>query len=447
MSLHGGFLFGSDSTQDQATSIAARISNPAQFWSVPIRGPVTCLVACGGESSSVLVAFSDGTLNVFEVYHATSAPRMLSSLKLSRAAICIACDAASSHAFVGTGSRDIERLGLDVEIGMLAESNPDDDGLPIKLIGHVRGAVTALAAANGTLYSAGNDGTIRMWDCRSCAALGVLASDVTVPCSLAVQAEGGLIVSASHDGGGAISVWRVPTLIASASGLRERCLAPVASALGKAMVNVMKGIGRRGGDGTGGSSQHGGSLFGAGAGGGLKSAAASEEAAARESASGGMGGGALECVHTFTLGGTDQVHTIVLAPGGVAALSASHTGGILCWDLERMRHTPRNGQVDGWEHEHFGHRQPIRGLAMLGDALVTAANDRMLHVARCPPVEVTEGETTPGDSLHGGRFGATSAEWSQGGGRGGGEDIESVLRGIESAADELETAPFTYSRG
>ena len=261
------------------------------------------------------MAFSGRTLNVFEVYHATSAPRMLSSLKLSRAAICIACDAASSHAFVGTGSRDIERLGSRGDWHAGGEQSrrrwPAD-----KADRHVRGAVTALAAANGTLYSAGNDGTIRMWDCRSCAALGVLASDVTVPCSLAVQAEGGLIVSASHDGGGAISVWRVPTLIASASGLRERCLAPVASALGKAMVNVMKGIGRRGGDGTGGSSQHGGSLFGAGAGGGLQVGCR-------------VRGGRRAPICLWRHGrrrprnvctpsrweDADQVHTIVLAPG------------------------------------------------------------------------------------------------------------------------------------
>ena len=84
-----------------------------------------------------------------------------------------------------------------------------DDG-PTTLVGHGRGAITALTACDRLLYSAANDMTFRMWDCRACVQLAVLASGVEAPCALSVSGESGLLLSASNAGAGQISVWRLP---------------------------------------------------------------------------------------------------------------------------------------------------------------------------------------------------------------------------------------------
>ena len=79
------------------------------------------------------------------------------------------------------------------------------------------------------------------------------------------------------------------------------------------------------------------------------------------------------------------------------------------------------------------------------EAIVTIANDRMLHVARCPVAVAAEATSA---SWHGGSF------WTQGGGAGdaagGGNagtlppsstSVEAMLDGVQSAADELHAAP------
>ena len=428
-----------------AAELYDRVSAPLQVWSVPLRSPPTALTFF---ADTIVAAFKDGTLHVYALSNAAAAPRLLSSHQLELPAICMAASKSSQSIFYGLGARNIERLELGPS-GSLSASN---DEKRRRLVGHVRGAVTALAAAHGMLYSAGNDQTIRLWDCRSCAALGVLAQDVVVPSSLSVLRDGEYLLSASHAGAGQISLWKLPSLLVAA-GMREKCLTPVFSALGEALAKVTGGTVQSGGSGGGGGSGSGHVVGAGGANGGSGGAAAAsravDDAAARSNAGSAIAG-SLECMHTWCLD-NNMVCTAVLAPGshtgGLAALSASHTGEVMCWDLDRLR------EAGSWELAHFGHREPLCGLAIVGDAICTVANDRMLRVSRCPP---KEGAATPaaGGSLRGGSFFASGASATPGpaparpqaftpasASTSHADSVEAMLRGVESAADELESSP------
>ena len=187
---------------------------------------------------------------------------------------------AGAQIFVAIGGNVIERYILSGNSIALPDGVMDDG--PTKLVGHGRGAITALTACDRLLYSAANDMTFRMWDCRACVQLAVLASGVEAPCALSVSGESGLLLSASNAGAGQISVWRLPALLTAGHGsgggtrdLRQLCLAPVAL-VSRAVVGSFARA----------------SL-------GLKQATASkaDELASREAAT--DQGGSLECAHTF----------------------------------------------------------------------------------------------------------------------------------------------------
>ena len=291
--------------------------------------------------------------------------------------------------------------------------------------------MTALATDGGLLYSAGNDQTIRLWSCSSCAAVGIVAQNITVPSSLSIESEAGVLLSASHLGAGQISVWTLPTLLAGAAhaasvreSLSRACVAPMVAALG-ALLPALRATVR--GDRNPVASKP----------------TATDEAAARSAASSATIS-SLDCVHTFPLG-SNLVHSAVLAPGGLAALSASHTGEVMVWDLERLREQPDAC----WGPEHFGHSEALRGIALVGAAVCTIANDRMLRVARCPSKAAAP--RTGGmnfwsgsfsDGAAGGMPDADSGETrpERVPGSPGITDVEDVLRGVEDASAELTSS-------
>jgi WD40 repeat protein len=121
----------------------------------------------------------------------------------------------------------------------------------------------------------------------------------------------------------------------------------------------------------------------------------------------------LECLHTFVAG--SAVHTALLVTGGSCALTANQEGDLHVLDLERKR------IAVGWTFSLFGHTGPLRALALSGDATCTAsATGCELHVSRCPPNAPSAIGT------------ATSIDPAA-------STIEDVLRGIQEAADELES--------
>ena len=397
-----------------AVELAARVARPEKVFSLPLpRATITVLAGCGTDM--VVAGSRDALLLLIDLSGAQQPPRLRCSYALERPAMALAADvnevgSGPSHLFVSTGSNAIERLVLSgVEI-----TAPDDD-LPAQLVGHGRGAVTALAASNGLLCSTGNDMTIRLWDGHACVALALLASGVAgPPCSLSISSDARLLLSASHAGAGAISVWQLPTLLAAASsgGSRDRCLAPVVSAFLGGLARVSGNL-----KGADEGVRHGG-------GGGDVSV-----------------GGSLECLHTFALG-SNQVHAGCLAAGGAAAISASHTGELQCWDVERPR------EVQAWTFKHLGHTEPIRALALVGDALVTASSDRSLRVARCSVAAGAAGSkedqrwaTGPFAHPHG-MDGSAEAATADAHGRAEGDgSVEDFLRGVEDAADALAADP------
>jgi WD40 repeat protein len=394
---------------ETAAQLAARVSDPEQSWSVPTRHVVNCITAAGLDL--IAAATRDGSLVVYRIFELDTRhccqPQRLSTHQLEHAAICMAADDASSSLFLGVGGADIARLELIATTGTISR---DVTAQEMPLMTHGRGAVTALAAVTGLLYSAGNDLTIRLWDTRTRVALAVLASNVAPPpTSLCVPADTELLLSTQSAGAGAISLWQLPPLLSGGSGgksvLREWCIAPVISAV--AGLSASRG-------------------------------AAAAKAAARADTVGG--GDALDCKHTFPLG-ANQVHSITAAAGGAAAISASLTGEVQVWDLERLRETKE------LSFSALGHRESIRAVALIGDALVTAASDRTLRVARCPrkdghhPSSDARPLSPRGDYTRGGAFdlrAGAHGELSEAGGTAA--EVEAMLRGLEDATNELSNS-------
>ena len=414
-----------------AAALAARLASPdRREFSLPLpRATVTVLTQCGHDV--VAAGSRDGLLMLIDLCQDGPKRRCVYE-KLERPAVALAADwddgGGPSHLFVSTGSSDIERLVVDADIAAPA------DELPERLVGHSRGAVTALAANDGLLCSAGNDMTVRLWDSRACVALALLATDVEPPCALALCSEVRLLLSASYAGAGALSVWRLPTLLAAAGkGKRDHCLAPVVSAVVGGLARVSGSLAGAGSDG----SRHGGSLRG-----GARWLGGGGE----ETASAGGVGGACECVHTLPLA-SNQIHAVCVAPGGLAALSASHTGELQCWSLDME--AERFQEEKAWGFAHVGHSEPIRALALVGDALVTCSGDRSLRVARCPPAATgggTNGQPRGGSWSFGlGGLDAATADATASGeaperptDRAEAErSVEEVLQGVEDAAEEL----------
>ena len=179
-------------------------------------------------------------------------------------------------------------------------------------------------------------------------------------------------------------------------------------------------------------------------------------------AAGGVSfGGEAECLHTFPLG-SNQVHSASLAPGGLAAISASHTGELQCWCVD----VASPSEVQSWTYKHLGHTEPIRALAMLGDIIVTASSDRTLRVARC--AETAHGGEhgrqrrgslfgglgglaglggSPNGSPAGARRGSVQADAgaaqaaAQAKADADRRSVEEMLRGVEDAADALNDWP------
>jgi WD40 repeat protein len=353
----------------QSSILASRINAPAQFFSLPLpRATITVLAPCGIDA--VIAGSRDGLLTVVDLFGAMHPPQVrcqYSQLERPANALAVDClsddgvlSVAGAQIFVAIGGNVIERYILSGNSIALPDGVMDDG--PTKLVGHGRGAITALTACDRLLYSAANDMTFRMWDCRACVQLAVLASGVEAPCALSVSGESGLLLSASNAGAGQISVWRLPALLTAGHGsgggtrdLRQLCLAPVAL-VSRAVVGSFARA----------------SL-------GLKQATASkaDELASREAAT--DQGGSLECAHTFALA-ENQVHSISFADGGLSAASASHTGELQVWGVEPEH--PREQQ--SWTYKHLGHMEPIKALALVGDAVVTTSSDRTLRVSRCP---------------------------------------------------------------
>lgn len=394
-----------------AQSFADRFAAPETIFSLPLpRSTITTLTPCG--SDAVCAASRDGFLSIVDIFAARHAPQLRCTLALERAALCLAVDddGSATALFVGTGSSVIERYVV-TSTAIVAPADEE----PSQLIGHGRGAVRALAASAGLLYSAGRDMTIRLWDCRLCVALAVLATGVDAPIFLSASGEARLLLATSHSAAGAISLWRLPTLLTAAGGSRrDSCLAPVVSA-------VLSGVARASGGLAKAADERGGSWWRGG--GGESDAAAS------------AGGGGLECLHCFALA-SNQVQAACLTPDGLACLSASLTGEMQVWDLER----PREVRAGAWTFKHLGFTEPVRALASVGDAVVAASGDRTLRVARLPH-EASAVELPPESAWA--TFAARRGETSEGRppklatGGGGEREVEDVLRGVEDAAQAL----------
>ena len=437
-----GAYIGASWVLMEPKELAARVASPAAVFSLPLpRATITVLAACG--SDAVLAASRDAMLLVIELFSAMEPPKVRCQYQLQRAAFALAADSDSSGTaliFVGTGSHEIERFVLRG-----TSIAPPSDGTPPMLVGHGRGAVTALAANNGLLCSAGNDMTLRLWDGRAGVALALLASGVEPPVSLSLLSEYSLLLSASNAGAGAISVWRLPSLFAAASssgGVRELCIAPVVSAMLGGVARATSLLNGGANAALRGDSRHGG-----GGGGGTDAMPS-------------LGGGSMECLHTFALG-TNRVHAVCLAPGGLAALSASHTGELQCWGWTALLEAPC--EVQQWTYKHLGHTEPIRALTLVGDTVVTASSDRTLRVARCAGNGGGERGRQRRSSIFGGIGGlgglapagspSPSPEAARRGSVGAGafatgsaktdadaerrQSVEDMLRGVEDAADAL----------
>ena len=209
----------------QSSILASRINAPAQFFSLPLpRATITVLAPCGIDA--VIAGSRDGLLTVVDLFGAMHPPQVrcqYSQLERPANALAVDClsddgvlSVAGAQIFVAIGGNVIERYILSGNSIAMPDGVMDDG--PTKLVGHGRGAITALTACDRLLYSAANDMTFRMWDCRACVQLAVLASGVEAPCALSVSGESGLLLSASNAGAGQISVWRLPALLTAGHG-------------------------------------------------------------------------------------------------------------------------------------------------------------------------------------------------------------------------------------
>lgn len=378
---------------ETADALSARLCDPGQCWHVPLQGSfVSCLTPIG-DSHLAVATQEDHLLSVFEIRppRQEGPPLLVAQLALARPATCLACDSFGSGAavFCGAGASSVERLHFSLgaaqgDKGSLAIV----DGDQTPRVPSQKARVTALAAADGWLYSIGNDFCIRMWDIQTGGHWRTLAEGVSPASSLAVAAGGQLLLSASHEGAGAISMWRFMSSVRSAERGRAWCLAPLAA------------------------------LAGLGA-----NAAGLTETALQ----------GLECVHSFALAG-DMVHVAALLPGECAALSASHTGEIKVWDLVRKRLTAE------YDAAHFGHATALSALALVGRAVCSACSSQSgFRVTHCSGEPRTSGADCGAEANEGVRQ-AIDATGASGDAVAAGlheRDVEAVLRGVEEAADEL----------
>lgn len=390
---------------ESAPSFANRLGNPSRIYSHELTAKVACMCTCGPDAVVVGLKAVEGrgmgSLAIFSVSRGEAAPKLMSTIDIARAPRCVAfayvavgiAAIPEGALFYSAGTCDIQRLRV-VDEHYSIESYEDEDAG--RLVGHARGAVTALACSGQSLYSAGTDMTVRLWDAAAGVHLAVLAQDVDPPSSLSVAPDGiRTVLMAGVAGAGFISIWRTPMIFAGASGLREWCLSPIMVAAAVANCGGTRQQQKRRGD------------------------------ANADSAKGGRA--ELECEHSFPLD-RNRVHTAVLLPGGGAILSASHTGEVQMWDAVGRR------EIASWPYQRlFGHEEPVAALAVLGDSIVvTASDDRTLRVARCPTLDEFNREVEAG----GGE--AQTALPPAARGAPPSSSIADVLSGIEQAASELE---------
>lgn len=384
------------------------------------------MTSCGHDAVLVSLhsrADGKGMLSVYSVSKGIAAPKLESSYELPRVARCIAFSYVAvgiaaipeGAIFYGNGSCDVCRLRLYSEYAIEGFGENDDAS---RLIGHQRGAVTALACSGQTLYSAGTDMTVRLWDAAQGIQLAVVAQDVDPPSCISVLADSTRdVLMAGFSAAGFVSMWRTPMLFASTSGLREWCISPLmAAAVGTCGIWNKRRV----------------------------TAAAAAAAARSEDSSSIRGEGirtALECHHTFPLG-LNRVHTAILLPGGLAAISASHTGEVQCWDTANLC------EVASWQYGPlFGHEQPVTALAMIGDSIiVTASDDRTLRVARCPtPYEARMRQSSDEPALSSEGVATTPMPMDTQlfpNGHAHAPTVADVLSGVEEAAHALERGGY-----
>ena len=367
---------------ETAAALSARIAEPRENWSLPTDHAHTCSLAAF-EPEMIVAGCRDGFLRFYTL--GVTPPRMTTKHALQSTPVCLAV--ALPSLFVSTGSSTIMRLHMSSD-GVAAGNAVD--GLPEELRGHSHGAVTALAAGNGLLYSAGNDFTIRSWDATLCVALGQIASGVSPITGLSVLggAHDDLLLSVSNAGAGCISVWRLPATLSHAKGLRSWCTSPLLQAF----------------------------LGGTAGGSDAKSSDVS----------------ALECLHSFCTD-QNQVNCAQLAVGAIAALSCSLSGEVQVWDLAKLRLTSDHS------FRTFGHDQALCAMVLVGDAVVTASNDRTLRVTRClaPSASSPRGVHGNGDQLSGLESTADGVQGGMHAAAAATGDAEAVLKGVEEAAEAL----------
>ena len=379
---------------EQAANLAARLASPSSSWHLSTSGAIVCLTTV---EQRLLASARGGRIAIYDLRPIWNSepPRLLSSsvpsCTITHAATCMTCmagavDIGGTTVFMGSratvfcaaGGSEIHLVEVNLDTGVLQDPSPASIS---RLDTPSRAVVTALESRKGHVYSAGNDLCIRMYDGHSGAMLRVLAEGLSPATSLSFIPDRRQLVSTCHDGAGAISVWRLPVLFVSHAVTRGWCLS---------LGPVLR--------------QHFGSAH---------DAATTEPALDTKQA-------ALDCLHTFALAG-NQVHTTVQATGGFAAVSASHTGELQVWDLERWR------LAGEWTSAHLGHVAPISSLALSGDA-VCSASDRELHVTRCPPARPgASPDLYNGSSILDGDVLGTRTAAS----------VEAMLRGVEEASDEL----------
>ena len=303
----------------QADSVAAALENLQQSWTLTIHTAVVTSM-CSWEMTLLSCGW-DLKLNVTDlrpVVESGEPPMHIGSLDLPHAAT--SCAASRSRIFLACGSSEIEVISWSSGDAMLI-------GWDAPLRGHTR-AVTAVAASDTLLYSSANDMSIRMWDASSGRAIATLGHNVE-PCGT-LSVAGDWILSTAQAGGRGISLWKHSLLQARA---REWCAVP-------AICEQLLGGGKAG-----------------------------DGAPAKRSE--------LRCVHTFVETG-NAIHAAVLAGGEHAALSASQTGEVQVWDLQRLRRAASH------THAHFGHESPLVAVALIGDAICTAGRDLTIRVVRAP---------------------------------------------------------------
>eukprot|EP00966_Prymnesium_polylepis_P150345 3472658-Prymnesium_polylepis.1 len=183
----------SASSYANAADLARGVERLQQSWILPGVDPAWPVVALCAWDTYVLAAARNRSISLYDVAPAVAsaaAPRLVVQCLAARAVQCLA--ASGSVAYLVDGGNDVSCHHWSAAGGV--------EGTPhARLVGHTR-AVTALAYADGLVYSGANDLSVRLWDAETGNLVATLAQDLEPPSSLSVLES--IILSASHIGGG-----------------------------------------------------------------------------------------------------------------------------------------------------------------------------------------------------------------------------------------------------